>query len=483
MDLADYYQMLRRHWLLVSLLTLLGIIAASVATLLVNPTYTSRTQLFVSIQNSGSVQELAQGNTFGQSRVQSYVRTATTPSVLQPVVDSLNLETTPAELAGRVDVTADLNTVLINVDVSDQSPVRAAAIAQAVSDSLIQAVDRLERPSADEPSPVRLSIVTPATAPAEPSSPNPVLNISIGALLGLMLGLATAILISIFDTKIRTEADVKARTEAAILGGIGLDNDAVRKPLLTQAPPQGPRSESFRQIRTNLQFAHVGRSSNSILVTSSLPGEGKSTTAINLAIAMSQAGQRVVLVDADLRRPMVAEYLGLERNAGLTTALLGDAGVQDLLQPWGDDELFVLASGAIPPNPSELLGSQSMDRLIAELSADFDTVIIDAPPLLPVTDAAVLAQRVGGVIVVVARQALSVKELDKSLAALSLVKADLLGIVMNKMSMKQSDVYSYSYSSDVSKVDPSSSTGMSRRGSNRLRGRSPERSYAPSDYS
>ena len=206
---------------------------------------------------------------------------------------------------------------------------------------------------------------------------------------------------SALDTKVRGESDLRHITDASILGGVAYDADATKKTLLTQVPQQSPRAESFRQIRTNLQFAHVSHNSKTVLVTSSVPGEGKSTTAINMAIAMAQAGQRVAIIDADLRRPMVGEYLGLDRTAGLTTVLVGEATLEDLIQPWGDDELYVLTSGNIPPNPSELLGSEAMKTMIATLERDFDAVVIDAPPLLPVTDATVLAQRVGGVVLVV----------------------------------------------------------------------------------
>lgn len=456
MDLGDYYRLLRRQWVTVTVATLVGLMAAAIFTLAVSPTYTARTQLFVSIQNGGSVQELAQGNTFGQSRVQSYVRTATTPTVLQPVVDSLGLETSAIDLASQIEVTADLNTVLINVDVTDNSPIQAAAVAQGVAESLVQAVDSLERPSESDPSPVKLSVVTPAVAPAEPSTPNALLNIGLGLLFGLMAGLAIALVKSTMDTRIRGEADVRRRTDAAILGGISIDGNAAKKPLLTQAPHQSPRAESFRQIRTNIQFAQVGRSSNTVLVTSSLPGEGKSTTATNLALALAETGQSVALVDADLRRPMISTYLGLERSAGLTTALVGKAEIEDLLQPWGTGNLSVLTSGTIPPNPSELLGSAAMQQIIKDLESNFDAVIIDAPPLLPVTDATVLAQSVGGVILVVANQQISTRDLDKSLASLSLVKADLLGIVLNKMPAKGPDAYSYTYYTQLDEEAPKS---------------------------
>jgi capsular exopolysaccharide synthesis family protein len=141
----------------------------------------------------------------------------------------------------------------------------------------------------------------------------------------------------------------------------------------------------------------------------------------------------------------VNEYLGLDRSAGLTTALVGAADVVDLLQPWGDENLFILASGQIPPNPSELLGSAEMKSLIAVLEHTFDTVVIDAPPLLPVTDAAVLAQHVGGVVLVASAMRVRQNELERSLSALRLVDANILGIVLNRLPAKGRDSYGYGY--------------------------------------
>lgn len=443
LELKHYFRILRRNWIAIIACVLIGILGSSAASLLVRPSYVSETKLFVAMQNSGSVTELQQGNAFTQARVQSYVKTVTTPTVLQPAIDTLGLELTPGTLAQSVMANSDANTVLINISVANESPVRAAALAQAIADSLVKAVDELEKPSTGGTSPVRLSVVSPASVPATPSSPNTRLYLGLGLFSGLAVGVGFAALRTVVDTRIRGEADLKRVTESPILGGISYASDASKKPLLTQTSRQSPRAESFRQLRTNLQFAHVSHESKTLLVTSSVPGEGKSTTATNLAIALAESGQSVALVDADLRRPMVAEYLGLESGAGLTTALVGAADVNDLLQPWGEDALYVLASGRVPPNPSELLGSEKMKQLITRLENTFDAVIIDAPPLLPVTDAAVLAQQVGGVVLVVGVQKVRTTDVEKSIAALGMVNADLLGLVLNRLPSKGPDAYAY----------------------------------------
>lgn len=469
LDLRDYLRILRRHWILVIASTLTGLLLAGAASVLTKPTYTAETQLFVAIQSSGSVQELQLGNNFSQARVQSYIKTVQSPAVLQPAIDALGLGMTAEELAENVKATSETSTVLINISVSDASAVQAAAISQAVADSLIRVVDTLEKPRTGGASPVSLSVIKPAKAPAAPSAPNTKLHLLLGLLAGIVVGVGGAILRATFDNRIRGEGDLRRITDAPVLGGITFDQDATKKPLLTQSAHQSPRAESFRQLRTNLQFANVAEHAKTVLVTSSLPGEGKSTTATNLAIALAQAGQTVCLIDADLRRPMVSEYLGLERNAGLTTVLVGAGELNDLLQPWGEDNLFILTSGQIPPNPSELLGSHDMKQLIGRLEKSFDTIVIDAPPLLPVTDAAVLSQHVGGVILVVGAQKLRDQDLEKSLNALEMVGSNLLGVVLNKLPAKGPDAYAYTYYSSDDKSPTKAASPKRSSAKNRLR--------------
>lgn len=480
MDLRDYFRIMRRSWILIVATTLVSLLIGGAVSVFAKPTYTTETQLFVAIQSSGSVQELQQGNIFSQARVQSYVTTVGSPAVLQPVIDSLGLGVTAEELATKVKAKTEVNTVLIDISADDASPSQSAAIAQGVANSLIKTVDSLERPKTGGSSPVSLSIIKPAVAPSTPSAPNPRLNLAIALIVGLGLGIGAAVLRTNFDNRIRGEMDLRGVTELPLLGGISFDQDATRKPLITQTPSQSPRAESFRQLRTNLQFANVSGQARTVLVTSSLPGEGKTTTATNLAITLAQSGQTVCLVDADLRRPMVSEYLGVDRNAGLTTALVGAGAVQDLFQPWGDGNLYVLASGQIPPNPSELLGSQAMKELIEYLEGTFDAVVIDAPPLLPIADAAVLSQHVGGVVLVVGAQKIHQQDLKKSLTALNMVGSNVLGVVLNRLPMKGPDAYSYSYySHDDLHISKNVATGT-KQGSRR-RGTATEQRPRPED--
>jgi capsular exopolysaccharide synthesis family protein len=195
-------------------------------------------------------------------------------------------------------------------------------------------------------------------------------------------------------------------------------------------------------LRTNLQFLNVGRPVQVLVVTSSMPEEGKSTTAINLAVAFSDFGRRVLLIEGDLRRPRIASYLGLEGAVGLTNVLAGEVGLVDVLQPWGRGGMTVIPSGTLPPNPSELLGSPAMSELVAHLRKSYDIIIIDAPPLLPVTDAAVASSLADGVVVVVRYAKTKRNQVAQSMRSLQAVEARVLGTVLNMAPSKGSQSYS-----------------------------------------
>jgi polysaccharide biosynthesis transport protein len=225
---------------------------------------------------------------------------------------------------------------------------------------------RTKRRIANLPNGFRTLLRT-ATVPTTPTTPNPKRNLELGTLVGLALGFGLALLREVLDTKVRSEADVQKVADASVIARIGYDDDAPQHPLIMQNSPHSHRSEAFRRLRTNLQFLDIADRPKTIVVTSSLPGEGKTTTAINLAITLADAGSRVALVDADLHRPSIADYMGLEGEVGLTTVLIGQADLQDAIQPWGNGNLHVLPSGQVPPNPSELLGSRSMANLLEQL--------------------------------------------------------------------------------------------------------------------
>ena len=444
MELSDYIRVLRKNWLVIVVVTLVGLGAAAAYSLTRTPLYEAESRVFVSTQTSGSVQELQQGSAFTQQRVTTYVNLVTTPIVINPVLDELDLDMTAGQLAKQVSASAPLNTTLIGITVTDADPVLAADIANALGASLTTAVEDIETPAGQELSPVKLTRVQDALPTNVPVSPNVPLNLALGALVGLALGIGFAVLRTVLDTKVRSARDINNLTDRPILGAIPFDPKAQERPLILHADPYNPRSEAFRALRTNLQFIEMD-GGHSFVVTSSIPSEGKSTTTVNLAIALADAGKRVALIDTDLRKPKVAEYLGIEGGAGLTDVLIGRAKVGDVMLPWGKRPLFVLPAGKVPPNPSELLGSKQMAQLLEAISRDFDVVLLDAPPLLPVTDAAVLARVTSGALVIVAAGRTTSGQFEGALTALETVEAKVAGVILTMVPTRGADAYGYGY--------------------------------------
>ncbi|WP_082484869.1 polysaccharide biosynthesis tyrosine autokinase [Microbacterium sp. Leaf151] len=444
MELSDYIRILRKNWLVMIVLTLLGAAVMVGYTLTRVPIYESSSTVFVSTQSGNTVAELQQGSSFTQARINTYVGLVSTPIVLQPVVDSLDLDVTAKALASEVKATASPNSTLITVTVSDRNAESAADIANAIATSLSAAVPRLEPEASDGSSPVRLSLVSQAEPALAPSSPNTLLNVALGLFVGAGLAILVAVLRTSLDNRIRTPRDAELITGAPAIGAIAYDAKAKERPLIVHADPSSPRAESFRALRTNLQFLDMGGRS-SFVITSSIPSEGKSTTTINLAIALADAGKRVALLDTDLRKPKVAEYLGIEGGAGLTDVLIGRADVRDVMLPWGGRSLYVLPAGKIPPNPSELLGSTQMGVLLGALENDFDVVLCDGPPLLPVTDAAILSRLTSGALMVVAAGRTTKHQLTGATEALNAVDANLAGFVMSMVPTRGPDSYYSAY--------------------------------------
>jgi len=441
-DLHHYLDILRRRWLSVIITALLILALALVVTLAMPKQYTATTRLFFAVAGE-SVSDLAQGSNFAEKQMSSYAEVATSPVVLEPVIAQLALPQTATELAKSVEATVPAGTVILDIAATDENPQRAAQIANAVGAQLSSVAGSLSPERQDGTKAVQASTIALAQVPKVPSSPSILFNICAGVVLGLLCGVGVAVLRTLLDTKVRSEQDVRALTDSPILGAVTYDAEVPRHPVILRDEPLAPPSEAVRRLRTNLKFIDVAQRPKSIVVTSSMPGEGKSTIAINLAVSLADTGARVILVDADLRRPSMAEYMGIEGGVGLTTVLIGRAQVEDVTQPLGSSSHDLLPAGQIPPNPSELLGSSAMSTLLKKLSASYDMVLLDSPPLLPVTDAAVLSKMAGGALVIVGADRIHRPQLQEALKSLETARAHVFGIVLNKLDRKERAAYSY----------------------------------------
>jgi succinoglycan biosynthesis transport protein ExoP len=441
----EYLALLRRNWVLILAWTLIGASVGATVAFLSPTLYQSSTQLFVAVRNSGAASDLAQSTAYARQAVTSYVHVIPTAIVLDPVIQDLGLDVSSQQLASQVSASAPLNTQLITITVTDPNPSQAAQLANALGASFTSAVTtQLEAPrGAGSESKVRVETIAAAKVPTQPSSPNLRLDLALGLLVGLAVGIGLAALRTMLDTRVHTVADVEGVVDVPILGGIPFDPDAAEQPLIVQASPRDARSEAFRRVRTNLQFLHLESGAPSFVITSSAPAEGKSTTAANLALTLAETGMRVALIDADLRKPRVADNFNIEGGVGLGDVLARRVALSDAVQPWGRGKLFLLPAGTLPPNPAELLGSRSMWQTLEELRVAFDYIIIDAPPVLAVTDAAVLARLTTGAVLVAASGSTRKPQLTASARALESADARLLGVILTKLPTKGPDSAAY----------------------------------------
>lgn len=432
-ELQDYGRVIYRARRLVLASILLAVIAAAAVSIFAPATYIATTQLYVSVPTAAgaSVGELTQAQAYARQAVPSYIGVINTAVVLDKVIADLNLEETADELSSAVTASSSLNQVLISISVSDRDPQRAAAIANSVGDNFRRVVaSQLEKPEDGGMSAVKVETIQHASVPVSPDNPNIPLNIALGLLIGIGIGIGIAVLRDNLDTRVRSLDDIVLVADTPVLGGIAMQSESDGPTLVVDADPANPRAEAFRSLAMNLQSLQLGGTSRSFVVTSSILGEGKSTTAANLAVALEETGARVALVDGDLRSPRLAEYLELTGRIGLTDVLTGQSKLADALQRWRESNLYVLTHGAVPIDPSELIGSSELVRLLSTLTEHFDVVLVDSPPLLLATDAAALSKLCDGALLVVASGHPKRRELVGALRALELAGSRLLGVVV-----------------------------------------------------
>ena len=338
MTVQDYLRVLREQWLIVVSAVVVALVAAGAVWFLRPPEYTAPLTMYVSAQAADTAETAFQGAQLSQQRVASYVEFVSSTRVSGEVIERLGLTGTPEEVAEQMTASSTLDSVLIDVAVTGRSPEQVAAMANTVGDVFTGLVDELERPATrGAVPPVAVRVVQPATVPTAPSSTGLPVTLALGLLAGLAVGVDGALARNSLNTSMKSLEQLRGAANAPNLGTIAYDNDVPKRPLTVHEEPQSPRTEAFRQLRTNLQFVDVDNPHKVIVVTSSLPGEGKTTTLCNLAIALASAGSKVLVIEGDLRRPKVADLLGLERAVGLTSILAGRVRVEQAGQPWAGE--------------------------------------------------------------------------------------------------------------------------------------------------
>jgi receptor protein-tyrosine kinase len=450
LSLQEIVQLLRNRWIIICATTLVAVLGTVAITMLTTPLYQASTRLFVSTTGGGSVDAVYTGNRFSQERVASYTELLTGENLAQRTIAKLGLTMTPKELQKRVTASAKVDTVLIDVAVRDESPARARDIADALSDEFVAMVRELETPQDGTAPDVRVVVEQRASIPEKPVSPKPLRNLAIGLAFGVLLGIGLAFLRDRLDNTVKERRTLEAVTGVGLVGSIPFDKLRRKESAIFFDNDNSAIAEAFRKLRTNLQFLAVDDPPRVIVVTSSMPNEGKSTTAINIALALAEAEHNVVLVEGDLRRPRLDKYLELIGSVGLSTVLASQASLDEVLQKTRFPRVTVLTSGTIPPNPSELLGSVATKKILAQLRANFDYVIVDSSPLLAVTDASILAADADGVLIVTRFGETTRDQLEHAVRHLGDVGASLQGAILTMTPARGKASYSYSYYGDRS---------------------------------
>jgi len=451
LDIRDFYRLVIRNlWRIIISITF-GILLSLAITLNTPKSYTAQAQLFVSTPPAAiDIGLLATGGNFTQQRVKTYANVINGPDTLRPVIEALALDLEWFELAKKVKGSAPLDTSLINLSVSDNDPVLAAALANAIGKQFESTAALLEVEDALGSSPVKVTLAKFAVVPTSPSSPKPALNLLLGLILGFGLGVGIGILRQIFDDTVKNEDQLDG---LELLGAVGFDPEAENKPLISEVSNFSTRSEAYRQLRTNLEYLRAENPPQVISIASPLPGEGKTTTSLNLGIAFARSGYKVLCMECDLRRPSANEFIpdhckefGVTEILNGKVPLKGKKGLISLIQYDEGTGIHLLASGAQALNPSELLDSPIYEKVIKRLRKDFDFILIDSPPLLPVTDAGLIAQQSDGVLLVIKAGSTKIDQFRGGRDLLTKVNVPILGVILNMIPLdRNGEAYGYRY--------------------------------------
>lgn len=458
MEPSEYARALRRRWRWVALLALLGAAGAATYAFWTPPQYRATSSVFIAADISTSnEQDLLNGSQFAQDAVQTYTQLSTLPVVLDPVIQQLGLHMSPGALAREISATAALNTTIIDIDVTDPEPGRAVAIARATARSLSNQLQRLSPRAGGMPT-LTAHVMTDAHASARSVGTSSTVVILAGLVVGLGLGVACAVMLELLDVRISGEEDVAELTDIPILGRVSRAGPG--RSMLPR-DQDGLHTEEYRRLRTNLGFIDVDAPIQVLLITSPRAGDGKSTTALNLALVAAERGQKVLLIDSDLRRPSVADYTGIDGGVGLTDVLRGAAPLRSAVQSWARATLDVLPAGALPPNPSQIVGSEAMADMIRKTRETYDLVVIDAPPLLPVTDSLALSAFTDGTVLVASHHQSRKPDLQEAIESMELVGSRIIGIVLNRTPAPPRTAYYGPHSSPTG--EPGAQRPRSRR--------------------
>lgn len=449
--------LIKKRFLLISICTLTGVsIFFLINKFLINETYQASVQMYVNPKFSVDSAELNE-LTYAQKVVTTYISFLQTKSFYKQIIKECNLQYTENELKEMTNIQTINNTEIFQIDVTSFSPAEAYQIVKAM-----EKVAPLLIVSIDDTAKVR--VVDPAEFPSIPTSPNIVRNTFVGGFIGFILALLFSVLWEMLDVKLKSEDDLMKKYSLPILGVIPnfrfiKKKNNIRYKIMSRIRKEKNNErlenydvntrfmveEAYKSFRTNLRFTLSGDKCKKIMISSPFPEDGKSTTSVNIAIAIAQTGAGVLLIDCDLRKGRVHNYFNLKSTPGVSDILSGMLGLEEVIQNTGFDNLQVMTIGSIAPNPTELLSSNSMEELMKRLEKYYEYIIIDTPPVEVVSDSLSLVKVVDGVVLVVREGVSTYPNITRAINKYKFVEAKILGFVINGVIFSQGSLYKSKY--------------------------------------
>jgi len=422
--LYDYLMVIRARLMVFVIVLFFALDVSAALSALTTPKYTAKTTVFFSSSAVGrSNRDLSEGLLYAQTLVRSYAEAATQPLVLEPVIEQLDLQTTPAALARSVSALAPLGTVIIEIRANDPSPQRSVAIAQAVARQLAVSVDQLAPTRATQEPPIRVSTVASGEVSARPTSPRTLLNIAVALLWGTLAGVALCIWLESVDPGVRLRRDVGLLTDAPTVGHLPKPMGRWRATVARLLGRSRGPYEQLAQLMTNFGSVREGGRLSTVLFLSPKDEDQPRRALRGLGILSAHTGASVLLVDADLRSGRAGD------RPGLSSVLAGQVDWRDcLIGPKNGPP--TLPGGRPLIDPSAALASPAMAAFLAEARAEYDLVLLAAPPVLAASDGSALSTMVDGVLVVGDRRDARRIVLERALDALRLVKAPVRGVIL-----------------------------------------------------
>lgn len=453
MELYEYIRLIRKKWYIILVMAILSVGIGSVYSFyFLEPVYESSIPVIIGSErerNESSAENGTQSYNdimMYQKLVKTYCEFVKTKVVVEDAIENSGIKTTYEDAIKMISVDSQSDTEFLRISVKSANKLEAMMFANALAKSLKEITAEIKNID-------NVMLVDEATLPTLPANKSPIVYIILSLFIGVCIAVALIILLDLLDNTVKDNEEVEKILDVSVIGSIPFDkqknkditndNCSLSNELTTYYKPLSLVSEHYKSLRTNIQFSMIDKKSCIISVTSCAPSEGKSTVISNTAVTVAQSGKKVLLIDCDLRKPVIHKKFGLPNKRGLTNYLLGEFSIDEVIQTTDVEKLSIITCGEIPPNPSEILTSQKYYDLIDSLKAKYDYIFIDAPPILVVTDAQIIASKVDGMLLVAEYGSTEKKVLEKAKECLDRVEGKCIGVIINQIPLKEMGYYGY----------------------------------------